>query len=212
MKRKIAESLLEIKAVSLRPEDPYTWASGIRSPIYCDNRLTLSYPGLRKEIARGLADIIEEEFPGVEMIMGTATAGIPHAALVAEKLNLPMGYVRASAKGHGKENSIEGVIREGARVVVVEDLISTGGSSLAVVQTLQEAGFIVLGVVAIFTYNLDQARRISRGRYPAFTLTNYETLIEVALARDYIREEDLAKLKNGGRIGRQQLDEFIGFL
>src|SRR5690554_1023625 len=137
MKRKIAESLLEIKAVSLRPEDPYTWASGIRSPIYCDNRLTLSYPGLRKEIARGLADIIEEEFPGVEMIMGTATAGIPHAALVAEKLNLPMGYVRASAKGHGKENSIEGVIREGARVVVVEDLISTGGSSLAVVQTLQ---------------------------------------------------------------------------
>lgn len=196
MKRKIAESLLEIKAVSLRPDDPYTWASGIRSPIYCDNRLTLSYPGLRKEIARGLADIIEEEFPGVEMIMGTATAGIPHAALVAEKLNLPMGYVRASAKGHGKENSIEGVIREGARVVVVEDLISTGGSSLAVVQTLQEAGFIVLGVVAIFTYNLDQAREnFQREDIQLFTLTNYETLIEVALARDYIREEDLAKLK-----------------
>ena len=127
MKRKIAEGLLKIKAVTLQPNNPFTWASGIKSPIYCDNRLTLSYPGFRKEIARGLAELIKEKYPAVEMIMGTATAGIPHAALVAENLNLPMGYVRASAKAHGKENSIEGVIREGVRVVVVEDLISTGG-------------------------------------------------------------------------------------
>lgn len=196
MRRKMAEALLEIKAVSLRPDNPYTWASGIRSPIYCDNRLTLSYPELRREIARGLADIIREEFPAVEMIMGTATAGIPHAVLVAEELDLPMGYVRASAKDHGKENSIEGVIREGAKVVVVEDLISTGGSSLAVVKTLQEAGFIVLGVVAIFTYKLEQAREnFQREDIQLHTLTDYETLIEVALARDYIREGDLAKLK-----------------
>lgn len=196
MKRKIAEGLLKIKAVTLQPNNPFTWASGIKSPIYCDNRLTLSYPGFRKEIAWGLAELIKEKYPAVEMIMGTATAGIPHAALVAENLNLPMGYVRASAKAHGKENSIEGVIREGVRVVVVEDLISTGGSSLAVVKTLREAGFQVLGIVAIFSYNLDQARvNFQEENTPLYTLTDYDTLIEEALARDYIKEEDLAKLR-----------------
>ena len=158
MKKDIAESLLEIKAVSLRPNDPFTWTSGIQSPIYCDNRLTLSYPEIRRKIAAGLAEIITEKFPGTDLIAGTATAGIPHAAWVSELLNLPMCYVRSKAKGHGKGNQIEGNAASGQKVVVVEDLISTGGSVITAVEALREAGCNVLGVVSIFTYELEKGQ------------------------------------------------------
>ena len=195
MKRKVAKELLEIKAVFLRPNDPFTWASGIKSPIYCDNRLTLSFPKTRDLIEKGLAEKILDKFPGVEYIMGTATAGIAHAAIVADKLNLPMGYVRSSNKEHGLENLIEGKVIVGAKVVVVEDLISTGGSSIKVVNVLKEAGFDVLGVMAIFSYNLPKANDVfSNNNTIFYSLSNYDVLKEVALEINYIKDEDLSKL------------------
>ena len=158
MKHIIAEKLLEINAVALKPNDPFTWTSGLRSPIYCDNRLTLSYPAVRREIAEGLQTLILENFPEAEVIAGTATAGIPHAAWVSELLKEPMCYVRSNAKGHGKGNQIEGKVEKGQKVVVVEDLISTGGSVITAVQALREAGCEVLGVVSIFTYGLEKGK------------------------------------------------------
>ncbi len=192
----IAKDLLDIKAVFLKPNDPFTWASGIKSPIYCDNRLTLSYPAVREQIESGLADLIKENFPDVEVLEGTSTAGIAHAALVAEKLDLPMGYVRGGHKTHGRGNQIEGVVKEGMKVVVVEDLISTGGSSLEVVDVLREAGCEVLGLVAIFTYGLPAAVENFKNKDCKFvTLSNYDALMEAALENNYIKEEDLQKLK-----------------
>ena len=154
MKKKIAKDLLKIHAVFLRPNDPFTWASGIKSPIYCDNRLTLSTPEVRDDVENGLKKLIEENYPDVEMLMGTSTAGIAHAAITAHLMNLPMGYVRSGSKDHGRQNQIEGKLEKGTKVVVVEDLISTGGSVLEVVQVLREAGADVLGIVSIFTYGM----------------------------------------------------------
>lgn len=195
MKKIIAESLLEIKAVSLKPNEPFTWTSGIISPIYCDNRLTLSYPEIRKKIAAGLAEIIKEKFPGTELIAGTATAGIPHAAWVSEILDLPMCYVRSKAKGHGKGNQIEGKAEKGQKVVVVEDLISTGGSVITAVEALRKAGCEVLGVVSIFTYELAKGKeRMEEENITAYSLTNYSTLVEVASEKGYIEASDMDKL------------------
>ena len=195
MKKDIAESLLEIKAVSLRPNDPFTWTSGIHSPIYCDNRLTLSYPEIRRKIAAGLAEIITEKFPGTELIAGTATAGIPHAAWVSELLNLPMCYVRSKAKGHGKGNQIEGNAAKGQKVVVVEDLISTGGSVITAVEALRQAGCDVLGVISIFTYELEKGRELLRDSdIAAYSLTDYSTLIEVASEKGYVQPSEMDKL------------------
>ena len=196
MKRTIAKHLLNIHAVLLRPENPFTWTSGIKSPIYCDNRLTLSYPEVRRDIEAGLCEIVKEHYPECEMLMGTATAGIPHAAIMSDKLDLPMGYVRSSAKKHGRGNQVEGLVKEGMKVVVVEDLISTGGSSLECVEALREAGCEVLGLVAIFTYGLDKAIvNYENAHCPFVTLSNYDTLIEVAKEHDYIKHEDMEKLK-----------------
>lgn len=195
MKKSIAEHLLKIRAVALSPNEPFTWASGLKSPIYCDNRLTLSYPEVRKEIARGLKHLIEENFPGVEVIAGTATAGIPHAAWVSELLNLPMCYVRSKAKGHGKGNQIEGKVEKGQKVVVVEDLISTGGSVITAVNALREAGCDVLGVVSIFTYELEKGKeQLEKAGIEAYSLTDFSTLIAVAEKMGYIKEEDLKTL------------------
>ncbi len=197
MEEKIAKYLLEINSVTLRPKRPYTWASGMLAPIYTDNRLTLSYPTIRKEIAIGLKDLITKFYPDVEMIMGTATAGIPHAALVADILDLPMGYVRASAKTHGKSNSIEGKIFENQKVVVVEDLISTGLSSLEVVKSLKEKKVNVLGVVSIFTYQLKEAEINFKNENISYhSLSNYKTLIDVALKKHYISVSDYNQLTN----------------
>ena len=196
MKKLIAKDLLDIKAVFLRPNEPYTWASGIKSPIYCDNRLTLSYPKVRKDVENGLAKLIQENFPDAQCLMGTATAGIAHAALTAEILDLPMGYVRGGAKSHGRNNRIEGKIEPGMKVVVVEDLISTGGSSLECVEALRGAGCEVIGLVAIFTYGLPKATTNFEAANCKFaTITDYDTLIEVAKEHDYIKEADMEKLK-----------------
>ncbi len=196
MKRLIAEKLLEIEAVALKPNDPFTWASGLKSPIYCDNRLTLSYPEIRREIAGGLKNLIEENFPEVEVIAGTATAGIPHAAWVSELMNLPMCYVRSKAKGHGKGNQIEGKVSEGQKVVVVEDLISTGGSVITAVNALREAGCDVIGVVSIFTYELEKGREmLKEADITAYSLTDFSTLVTVANDKGYIRSEDMATLQ-----------------
>ncbi|MDD4036136.1 MAG: orotate phosphoribosyltransferase [Bacilli bacterium] len=196
MKTKIAKDLLTIKAVTLSPSNPYTWASGIKSPIYCDNRLTLSYPDIRNNIAEGLADIIKTNYSDAEAIIGTATAGIPHAAIVATILNLPMSYVRTKSKQHGKKNQIEGKLIKGQKVVVIEDLISTGKSVLEVVKTLKEVGCVVLGVVAIFTYNFEEATlSFNKMGINYKTLTDYETLIDIAIEEDYIHKEELKKLK-----------------
>ena len=195
MKKDIAESLLGIKAVSLSPNNPFTWTSGIHSPIYCDNRLTLSYPEIRRKIAAGLAEIITNQFPGCDLIAGTATAGIPHAAWVSELLNLPMCYVRSKAKGHGKGNQIEGKAEKGQKVVVVEDLISTGGSVITAVEALREAGCEVLGVVSIFTYELQKGReKMQKADVTVFSLTDYSTLVEVAQEKGYIEPSDWDKL------------------
>lgn len=196
MERKIAKDLLDIKAVFLRPNEPFTWASGIKSPIYCDNRLTLSFPKVRKDIEEGLATLIKENYSECECLMGTATAGIAHAALAANILDLPMGYVRGGAKSHGRNNRIEGLVKPGMKVVVVEDLISTGGSSLECVDVLREAGCEVIGMVAIFTYGLPKATINFEAKDCSFyTLTNYETLVEVAVENNYIQKGDLEKLK-----------------
>lgn len=195
MKKQIAERLLDIEAVALKPTEPFTWSSGLKSPIYCDNRLTLSYPQVRKEIAKGLKELIVENFPGVELVAGTATAGIPHAAWVSELLDLPMCYVRSKAKGHGKGKQIEGKATEGQKVVVVEDLISTGGSVLTAVAALREAGCEVLGVVAIFTYELEKGEELLKeAGVTAYSLSDFSTLVEVAEARGYVKAEDLMSL------------------
>ncbi|MDY2987049.1 MAG: orotate phosphoribosyltransferase [Peptoniphilus sp.] len=193
--KEISKILLDIEAVSLSPSEPFTWASGIKSPIYCDNRLTLSYPEERRIVESGLTKLIEDNYPEVEYIMGTATAGIPHAALIAENLKLPMGFVRSSNKDHGKQNKIEGKIIKGAKVVVIEDLISTGGSSIEAAKALEEAGFEVLAIVAIFSYNLESAKENFKGmNFGLKTLTNFEELAEVAAENGIIKEEDILKL------------------
>ncbi|MFZ7946652.1 orotate phosphoribosyltransferase [Neobacillus sp. 19] len=195
MKQKIAEKLLDINAVALSPREPFTWTSGLRSPIYCDNRLTLSFPAVRKEIAAGLQTLIEENFPETEVIAGTATAGIPHAAWVSELMDLPMCYVRSKAKGHGKGNQIEGKVEQGQKVVVVEDLISTGGSVITAVQALREAGCEVLGVVSIFTYGLEKGKELLQGEeIKSFSLTDFPTLIEVAISKGYAGADDQESL------------------
>ena len=195
LERKIAKHLLDIEAVALRPNDYFTWTSGIKSPIYCDNRITMSYPTIRREIAAGMSEVIKAKFPEVEVVAGTATAGIPHAAWVSEVLDLPMVYVRDSAKKHGKTNQIEGRLLEGQKVVIIEDLISTGLSSLKVAKALEEAGAVVLGVVAIFSYELKKAQdAFAADKVKYHTLTNYNYLIEEAVASDYIKQEDVEKL------------------
>ncbi|WP_122644955.1 orotate phosphoribosyltransferase [Enterococcus mediterraneensis] len=193
----IAKDLLEIEAVFLSPNEPFTWASGIKSPIYCDNRITMSYPAIRKEIAAGLAEKIKENYPDVEVIAGTATAGIPHAAWVADILDLPMVYIRSKAKDHGKGNQIEGRITDGQKMVVIEDLISTGGSVLEACEAAKREGADVLGVAAIFTYELPKGKaRFEEAKTPLVTLTNYSALLEVALETDYINQEDMKLLKD----------------
>ncbi|MBC1891226.1 orotate phosphoribosyltransferase [Listeria booriae] len=194
--KQVAEQLLKIKAVFLQPNDPFTWASGIKSPIYCDNRLTLGFPKTRQFIAKALAEKIKTAFPEVEVLAGTATAGIPHAAWASDNLDLPMVYVRSKAKEHGKGNQIEGPITKGQKVVVIEDLISTGGSSITAVEALREAGCDVLGIAAIFTYGLEKGKTLlGAANVEVAALTNYETLIEVALDEGYVTEGDMATLK-----------------
>ncbi|WP_203332753.1 orotate phosphoribosyltransferase [Planococcus beigongshangi] len=196
MKRATAKHLLDIGAVELRPQDPFTWASGIKSPIYCDNRLTMSYPAVRKEIAKGLADTIKEFYPQCEVVAGTATAGIPHAAWVSDLLELPMVYVRSKPKEHGQGNMVEGKVEPGKKVVVVEDLISKGGSVLQAAQGLQQAGFEVLGIVAIFTYDLPQSvEAIENAGFTSHTLTDFPALVEEAVSSGAIEQEDLPMLK-----------------
>lgn len=191
----IAKDLLGIKAVFLRPDEPFTWASGIKSPIYCDNRLTLSYPEVREDIEEGLAQTIREAYPEAEVIMGTSTAGIAHAAIAAYKLGLPMGYVRGSAKDHGRKNQIEGRCEPGTKVVVVEDLVSTAGSVLDCVEPLREAGADVLGVVSIFTYGMQKGLdRLAEAGVKNISLCNFDTLVQVAVAEGYIKPEDEARL------------------
>ncbi|WP_066175081.1 orotate phosphoribosyltransferase [Bacillus marinisedimentorum] len=195
MSKQIARHLLDIGAVALRPEQPFTWSSGMKSPIYCDNRLTLSFPDIRSDIAAGFKKLIEEKFPEAELIAGTATAGIPHAALVSDLLNLPMCYVRSKAKGHGKGNQIEGVATSGQKAVVIEDLISTGGSALAAASALREAGVEVLGIAAIFTYGLEKGEKNFReAGIPFYTLTEFEELMTAALEIDKLKAEDVEKL------------------
>lgn len=193
----VAAYLLEIGAVALRPQDPFTWTSGIKSPIYCDNRLTLSFPEVRNYIANGFAELIKSSYPDAQVIAGTATAGIPHAAWVADKLNLPMAYIRDKAKGHGKQNQIEGIISPGQKVIVIEDLISTGGSSIKAAQAVEEAGGEVLAVLAIFSYELDRATEgFAAAGVPLQSLSNYTTLIDVALSQGKIAESDVALLQS----------------
>ena len=195
MEKIIAKELLKIKAVFLRPNDPFTWASGIKSPIYCDNRLTLSYVDTRKKVEEGLAQIIKTYYPTCEVVMGTSTAGIAHAAYVSEILGLPMGYVRGGAKDHGRGNQIEGVVPVGRDVVVIEDLISTAGSSIEVVDVLREAGCNVLGIASIFTYNLAKGKeRLAAANVENHSLSNFEVLAKVAAEENYISEQDIEKV------------------
>ena len=191
----VAKNLLKIKAVFLKPNDPFTWASGIKSPIYCDNRLTLSYVDVRDVVENGLVEVIKTYYPEVEVIMGTSTAGIAHAAYVSEILRLPMGYVRGGAKDHGRGNQIEGVVPTGKKVVVIEDLISTAGSSIEVVDVLREAGAEVLGIASIFTYGLAKGlKRLEEANVINHSLSNFDVLIKVAAEEGYISPEDINKL------------------
>ena len=191
----IAEDLLSIKAVFFRPEEPFTWASGIKSPVYCDNRLTLTSVKVRTDVENGLAKLIKENYPDVEVLMGTSTAGIAHAAITAHLMDLPMGYVRSGAKDHGRQNQIEGKLEAGQKVVVVEDLISTGGSVIEVVNTLREAGAIVLGIVSIFTYGMKKGLvRLEEANVKNISLTNFDCIAEVAAESGYIRESDVERL------------------
>ncbi len=193
--RLIATDLLSIGAVFFRPDEPFTWASGIKSPVYCDNRLTLTAPGVRGDIENGLAALIRENYPDAEALMGTSTAGIAHAAITAHLLDLPMGYVRSGAKDHGRQNRIEGKLERGQRVVVVEDLISTGGSVIEVVDALREAGAEVLGVVSIFTYGMQRGLdRLAEAKVKNISLTNFDVIAEVAAELGYIKNEDIARL------------------
>lgn len=188
----VEKNLLKIKAVFLSPKKPFTWASGIISPIYCDNRLVLSYPEVREEIETALANLVKEKFPQCEILMGTATAGIPHAAYVSDILYLPMGYVRSGNKDHGRQNKIEGNYEKGNKVVVVEDLISTGKSSIEVVNSLIEAGVEVIGCVSIFSYGFDEAQQaFDSVNVPYYSLANFNELVKVAVAEGYIENEDL---------------------
>lgn len=194
-KQQIATDLLKIHAVFLRPDEPFTWASGIKSPIYCDNRLTLSYVSVRQDVEQGLAETIQREFPEVEVLMGTSTAGIAHAAITATILNLPMGYVRSGAKDHGRQNQIEGKLEKGQKVVVVEDLISTAGSCIEVAQVLREAGAQVLGIVSIFTYGMQKGLdRLKEANLINHSLSDLDTLVEVAADEGYIAEPDKQRL------------------
>ncbi|MFI3140871.1 MAG: orotate phosphoribosyltransferase [Clostridia bacterium] len=195
MKNLIAKDLLKIKAVFFRPEDPFTWASGIKSPIYCDNRLTLSDPAVRNDVETGLAKNVLKYFPECEVLMGTSTAGIAHAGIVGHILGMPMGYVRSGAKDHGRGNQIEGKLEKGAKVVVVEDLISTGGSVIEVVDVLREYGAEVLGVVSIYTYGMQKGLdRLAAADILNYSLTDFDTTVEVAAAEGYIKAEDKARL------------------
>ena len=191
----VAENLLKIKAVFLRPQNPFTWASGIKSPIYCDNRLTLSYVETRDVVENGLVELIKTYYPTCEVVMGTSTAGIPHAAYVSSILNLPMGYVRSGSKDHGRGNQIEGAVPKGKDVVVIEDLISTAGSSIDVVNVLREAGANVLGIASIFTYNLQKGKdRLKEADVINHSLSDFETLVQVACDNKYIEKEDIEKI------------------
>ena len=195
LEKLIAKDLLSIKAVFFRPEEPFTWASGIKSPVYCDNRLTLTAPSVRDDVENGLATLIKENYPEVEVLMGTSTAGIAHAAIVGHILNLPMGYVRSGAKDHGRQNQIEGKLEKGQKVVVVEDLISTGGSVIEVVNVLREAGAEILGVVSIFTYGMQKGLdRLKEANVKNVSLTNFDAIAEVAAEENYIKKDDVKRL------------------
>lgn len=191
----IAQDLLKIKAVFFRPDEPFTWASGIKSPVYCDNRLTLTAPEVRNHVENALAETIRREYPEAEVLMGTSTAGIAHAAITAHIMGLPMGYVRSGAKDHGRKNQIEGRLEKGQKVVVVEDLISTGGSVIEVVNILREAGAEVLGVVSIFTYGMSKGlERLAAAEIKNISLTNFDVIAQIAAEENYIRPEDIARL------------------
>ncbi len=195
MEKLIAKDLLSIGAVFLRPEDPFTWASGIKSPIYCDNRLTLTAPTVRNDVENGLAKIIKEEYPDAEVLMGTSTAGIAHAAITAHLLDMPMGYVRSGAKDHGRGNQIEGKLEKGQKVVVVEDLISTGGSVIEVVEALREAGAEVLGIASIFTYGMKKGlERMAAANVKNVSLSNFDAVCRVAAEEGIIKESDIERL------------------
>ncbi|MBR6361553.1 MAG: orotate phosphoribosyltransferase [Clostridia bacterium] len=195
MQKLIAKDLLKIKAVFFRPDEPFTWASGIKSPVYCDNRLTLTAPEVRTDVENALAETIRAEYPEAEVLMGTSTAGIAHAAITAHIMGLPMGYVRSGAKDHGRKNQIEGLLEAGQKVVVVEDLISTGGSVIEVVNVLREAGAEVIGIVSIFTYGMQKGLdRLAEANVKNVSLTNFDCIAEVAADEGYIRPEDIARL------------------
>ena len=195
LEREIAHDLLSIGAVFLRPDEPFTWASGIKSPIYCDNRLTLTAPAVRTDVEEGLVELIRTHYPDVEVLMGTSTAGIAHAAIVGHIMGLPMGYVRSGSKDHGRQNQIEGRLEKGQKVVVVEDLISTGGSVIEVVNVLREAGADVLGVVSIFTYGMKKGlERLAAAEVKNVSLTNFDVIAQVAAEEKYIKPEDIARL------------------
>ena len=195
MEKLIAKDLLKIKAVFFRPEEPFTWASGIKSPVYCDNRLTLTAPEVRTDVENGLAELIKTNYPDAEVLMGTSTAGIAHAAITAHILGMPMGYVRSGKKDHGRQNQIEGRLEKGQKVVVVEDLISTGGSVLEVVEVLREASAEVLGIVSIFTYGMKKGlERLSAANVKNISLTNFDVIAAVAAQEGYIKSEDIARL------------------
>ena len=195
MEKLIAKDLLSIGAVFLRPEQPFTWASGIKSPIYCDNRLTLTAPSVRTDVENALAETVRKYYPEAEVLMGTSTAGIAHAAITAHILNMPMGYVRSGAKDHGRNNQIEGKLEAGQKVVVIEDLISTGGSSIECVKALEEAGIIVLGVISIFTYGMAKAKaNFEAANCKATSLVTFPELLEAAVAENYIADSDKKKL------------------
>ena len=195
MEKKIAKDLLKIKAVFFRPDEPFTWASGIKSPVYCDNRLTLTAPEVRLDVENGLAELVKTHYPEAEVLMGTSTAGIAHAAITAHILNMPMGYVRSGAKDHGRQNQIEGRLEKGQKVVVVEDLISTGGSVIEVVNFLREAGAEVLGVVSIFTYGMKKGlERLAEAQVKNISLTNFDVVAQAAAEEGYIAPEDVERL------------------
>ena len=195
MEKLIAKDLLSIKAVFFRPEQPFTWASGIKSPVYCDNRLTLTAPEVRLDVETALAETIKKEYPQAEVLMGTSTTGIAHAAITAHILGMPMGYVRSGAKDHGRQNQIEGKLEKGQKVVVVEDLISTGGSVIEVVNVLRDAGAEVLGVVSIFTYGMKKGlTRLAEANVENTSLTDFDTIAEIAAEERYIKKDDVARL------------------
>ncbi len=195
MKELIAKDLLKIKAVFLSPDEPFTWASGIKSPIYCDNRLTLTAPEVRLDVEKSLAEVVKTHYPEAQVLMGTSTAGIAHAAITAHLLDMPMGYVRSGAKDHGRQNQIEGKLEKGDKVVVIEDLISTGGSVIEVVEALREAGAEVLGIASIFTYGMQKGLdRLAAANVKNISLTDFDTIVEVAANENYIKAEDKERL------------------